>query len=244
VPNQAARELVITVTLPDDKGRSGDGRSKVHRFRSHWLEFGQRLRDFRARYGVTQTEIARAIGAADASTVAQWESGVNVPEGLRREHLIALLDGQRWSELRAAALAGDGLPAAWDRGARWFRRASRERRPREMIGAAVTAVLAHLQDVVSPAALRQRYCAHDGEWVRGVAVRPGLDEEQSVNLRRLEDAAYGLRWLELTHARQFDLRKSLVPQLSLGLLNHEDDPASDGARSSAADECAKGTQDG
>ncbi len=213
----------------------------VHRFRSHWLELGRRLRDFRACYGVTQTEIARAIGAADASTVAQWESGVNVPDGLRREHLIELLDGQRWPELRAAALTGDGLPAAWDRGARWFRRASRERRPRETIGAAVAAVLAHLQDIASPEALRQRYCAHDGEWVRGVAVRSGLDEEQPVDLRRLEDAAYGLRWLEIEHDRQFDLRKSLVPQLSLGLLNHEGDPASDGAKSSAAGECAKGT---
>ncbi len=63
-------------------------------------------------------EIARAIGAGDASTVAQWESGVNVPEGLRREHLIELLDGQRWPELRAVAVVGDGLPVAWDRGAR------------------------------------------------------------------------------------------------------------------------------
>jgi transcriptional regulator with XRE-family HTH domain len=221
VPNQVARELVITVPLPDDRGRSGDGRPKVRRFRSHWLELGRRLRDFRARYGVTQTEIARAIGAGDASTVAQWESGVNVPEGLRREHLIELLDGQRWPELRAAALAGDGLPAAWDRGARWYRRASRERRQRETVGAAVAAVLTYLRDVASPEALRQRYCGHDGEWVRGVAAGSELDEVQPLDLRRTEDAAYGLRWLEIEHDRQFDLRKSLVLQLSLGLLDEE-----------------------
>ena len=244
MPNQVARELVITLTLPDDKGRSGDGRSKVHRFRSHWLALGRRLRDFRARYSLTQAEVARAIGAADASTVAQWESGVNVPDGLRREHLIELLDGQRWPELRAAALAGDGLPAAWDRGARWFRRASRERRPRETIGAAVAAVLAHLQDVASAAALRQRYCAHDGEWVRGVAVRCGLAEKQPVDLRRIEDAAYGLRWLEIKRGRQIDLRKSLVPQLSLDLLDQEADRASDGAGSSVADEDTNGTRAG
>ena len=243
VPNQVARELVITVPLPDDRGRSGDGRPKVRRFRSHWLELGRRLRDFRARYGVAQMEIARAIGAGDASTVAQWESGVNVPEGLRREHLIELLDGQRWPELRAVAVVGDGLPAAWDRGARWYRRASRERR-RETVGAAVAAVLTHLQDLASVAALRQRYCGHDGEWVRGVAVRCGLEEEQPVDLRRLEDAAYGLRWLEIEHDRHFDLRKSLVPQLSLGLLDQEEDRASDGAGSAAADACAKGTRDG
>ncbi len=74
MPNQVTRELVLTVPLPDDKGRRGDGRPKVHRFRSHWLELGRRLRDFRARYGVTQTEIARAIGAGDAST-----SGCSTP---------------------------------------------------------------------------------------------------------------------------------------------------------------------
>jgi DNA-binding transcriptional regulator YiaG len=90
-----ARELVITVPLPDDQGRRGARQPKVHRFRSYWLELGQQLRAFRARYSLTQAEVARAIGAADASTVAQWESGVNVPEGLRREHLIELLHGQR-----------------------------------------------------------------------------------------------------------------------------------------------------
>lgn len=244
MPNQVVRELVITVPLPDDKGRQGDGRPKIRRFRSHWLELGQRLVEFRARYGITQAEIAEVVGAGNASTVAQWESGVNVPEGLRREHLIELLDGHRWPELRAAALAGDGLPAAWDRGARWYRRASRERRQRETVGPAVAAVLTHLQDIASVAALRRRYCGHDGEWVRGVAVRSGLDEEQAVDLRRIEDAAYGLRWLEIEHDRHFDLRKSLVPQLSLGLLDQEEDRASDGAGSSAADAFAKGTRDG
>lgn len=145
MPNQVARELVITVPLPDNKGRSGDGRSKVHRFRSHWLELGRRLRDFRARYGVTQTEVARAIGAGDASTVAQWESGVNVPEGIRREYLIELLEGRRWRELRAAASVGEGLPGSWQRGACWYRRASRERRSRETAGVVVVAILEELR---------------------------------------------------------------------------------------------------
>ena len=111
------------------------------------------------------------------------------------------------------------LPEPWDRAVRWYRRASRERRQRETVGAAVAAVLTHLQDVASAAALRRRYCAHDGEWVRGVAVRCGLDEERPGDLRQVEDAAYGLRWLEIEHDRQFDLERSLVPQLSLGLLD-------------------------
>jgi hypothetical protein len=48
VPTEVQRELVITVPLPDDKGRRGDGRQKVHRFRSHWRELGRLLREFRA----------------------------------------------------------------------------------------------------------------------------------------------------------------------------------------------------
>ena len=136
----AARELVLTVALPEDRGRRGDARPKMHRFRSHWVELGRRLRAFRARYGLTQGEVARAVGAEGHSTVALWERGVNVPEGLRRERLVELLEGRRWPELRAAALVGDGLPEAWGRGARWYRRASRGRVPRATAGAVVAAV--------------------------------------------------------------------------------------------------------
>ena len=75
----AARELVLTVALPEDRGRRGDARPKVHRFRSHWAELGRRLRAFRARYGLTQAEVARAVGAEGHSTVALWENGARVP---------------------------------------------------------------------------------------------------------------------------------------------------------------------
>jgi transcriptional regulator with XRE-family HTH domain len=218
VPNQVARELIITVPLPDDQGRRGDGRSKVRRFRSHWLELGHRLREFRARYGVTQAEIAALVGASNASTVAQWESGVNVPEGIRRERLVELLDGRCWPELRAAAIADDGLPQTWDRAVRWYRRASRERGPRTSVGVVVAAILEELRAVTSEQDLRRRYCERDGEWVRGVAARQRLREEHQADLRRIEDAAFGLRWLELAHGRRFDLCRSLVPQLPLGLL--------------------------
>ena len=132
MPNHVGRELVITVPVPDDRGLRGDGRPKARRFRSHWLELGERLREFRARYGygVTQAEIAVVVGASNASTVAQWESGLSVPEGIRRERLVAVLDGRCWPELQAATIVSDGLPEAWDRAARWYRRASRERQPR------------------------------------------------------------------------------------------------------------------
>src|SRR6266508_4635070 len=110
---QPQRELVVTVPLPEDRGRKGDARPKTHRFRSHWLELGQRLRAFRERYGLTQDEVARAVEASEGTTVGQWENGVNVPDGIR-----------------------------------WYRRASRERRPRETIGPAVAAVLDELRVVV------------------------------------------------------------------------------------------------
>jgi len=142
VPHHRSRELVITVPLPDDKGRRGDARPKVRRFRSHWLELGQRLREFRAHSGIIQPEIAAA----------------------------AARDGRRRRGGHPGRVAGS---------------------PSEQ-------------------ALRQRYCEWDGEWAHGVAARQGFGESHQVDLRRVEDAAFGLRWLELTHGRRFDLCRSLV----------------------------------
>ena len=218
MPAQLARELVITVPLPEDRGRRGDARPKIHRFRSQWVELGRRLRDFRARYGLTQTEVAAVVGAGDGSMVSQWESGATVPDGLRREQLTDLLAGRLWPALRAAALVGDGLPISWERGARWYRRASRERPARETLGGAVAAILDDLRVVDSPVPLRQHYGERDGEWARGVAARQGLSEEHKAGLRRIEDAAYGLRWLELVRRSRFDLSRPLVSQLPLALL--------------------------
>ena len=221
MPNHVGRELVITVPLPEDRERQSDGRRKVHRYRSLQLELGRRLRAFRVRYGVTQREIARAVGASDHSAVCQWESGVNVPDGLRRERLVDLLAGRLWPQLREAALVGEGLPAAWDRGVRWYRRASRERRLRETLGGVVVAVLDDLRASQSLEVLWRQYRDQDGEWVHGVAGRCGLDPTHRSDLRRVEDAAYGLRWLELAHGLRLDPRRSLVPQFPLGFLNRE-----------------------
>jgi len=125
------------VPLPEDWGRHGDARPKVHRFRSHWLELGRGLLAFRARYGLTQNEVAAAVGAKEGTAVAQWENGTNVADGLRRERLTELLEG------RAARLAHrrGWLPSRWNQGMRWYGRASRERRQRESAGAVVTAIL-------------------------------------------------------------------------------------------------------
>jgi transcriptional regulator with XRE-family HTH domain len=219
------------VPLPEDRGRQGDARPKTHRFRSLWLELGRQLRAFRERYGVTQDEVARAVEASDGSTVTQWENGVNVPDGIRRERVVELLAGKRWPALRSAALTGDGLPVSWDRGVRWYRRASRERRPRETLGRVVAALLDELRAVVWPEELRQAYCERDGEWARAIADRQRLGEERRAELRRLEDAAFGLRWLEPTHGVRYDLRRSLVAQLPLELLDASPpEPPANGVR--------------
>lgn len=120
--DHVARELVVAVPLPEDKGLRGDGRPKARRFRTQQLELGQRLVAFRARDGLTQMEVARAIGAGTASTISLWESGMNVPDGMPRERLGGLLTGRCWPELRAAIIdvTTDGLPGPWDRVARWL----------------------------------------------------------------------------------------------------------------------------
>jgi transcriptional regulator with XRE-family HTH domain len=209
------------VPLPEDTGLRGDGRPKVRRFRSHRLELGECLAAFRARYGVTQAEIARAVGARDHSAVSQWESGVNVPDGMLGERLAALVEGRRWPELRTAMLAdaGEGLPGSWGRAARWYRRASRERRPRETVGAAVAAIVSDLRGVTTVEMLHRHYRERDGDWAPAVVARRGRGDEGRPDLRQVEDAAYGLRWLELAHGRHLELGRSLVPQLSLALLD-------------------------
>ena len=52
-----------------------------------------------------------------------------------------------------------------------------------------------------------------------MADQRGLGDESRADLRRIEDAAYGLRWLEVVQGPRFDLSKSLVPQLPFVLLD-------------------------
>src|SRR5262249_22796633 len=149
VSTHAGRELVITVPLPEDTGRRADARPKVHRFRSQRLELGQRLRAFRARYGLTQDEVAALVGAKERTTLARWGDGTNT-DGMRRERLIELLDGRLWPELRASIIAGNGMPSRWNQGVRWYRRVSGERGRRSRAGAVVAAILGDLRALGSP----------------------------------------------------------------------------------------------
>ena len=150
--------------------------------------------------------------------MSQWKSGINVPEGARRQRLEALLQGRLWPELRGSLIAGDQVPSTWDGAARWYRRASRERPPRETAGIAVAAALERLRAVASPEALCQFYREHDGDWIHSVSAQCRLPADHPLDLRRVEDAAYGLRWLELAHGLRLDPLRSLTTQLSVRLL--------------------------
>lgn len=91
--------------------------------------------------------------------------------------------------------------------------------PRETAGAAVATVLAELRAFGEPGALRRNYCERDSEWARGIAEAHTPNQGDLANLRRIEDAAYGLRWLELARERQIDLGHSLVSQIPLQQLD-------------------------
>lgn len=218
VPDELAPELVLTAPQPEDKGLKGDGRPKVRRFRSRRLDLGPRLREFRREYGLTQAKFSQVVGAGSEVTVCQWETGVNVPDGHRRERLVDLLEGRLWRALRELVIEGDGTPRRWHEAARWYRRASRERPPRQTVGAVIAVALRDLRGVERVERLCRRYCEDDSSWIRGLAAKVLAGLGRQVNLRRVEDAAYGLRWLELAHGLRFDLGHSLVRQLPLALL--------------------------
>src|SRR6266545_3811508 len=158
------RELVLTVPLPEDRGRRGDARPKANRFRRYELELGRQLRAFRELHGLTQADVAAVLEAGTATTVTQWESGARIPEGGRRQRVEALVAGRLWSELRAAVVAVPGMPARWAAAVRWYRRASRERAHRATEGAAIAALLEDLRDTHRPDVLRQRYAAAGAGW--------------------------------------------------------------------------------
>jgi transcriptional regulator with XRE-family HTH domain len=209
---------VVTVALPEDRGLRGGG-ARVRRFRSHLVELGARLRDFRLRYGLTQAAVAGVIGLGARSAICRWETGAAVPDGVPRERLKDLLAGRLWPDLRAAAITGPGLPGPWEQAVRWYRRGSRERRLRETAGTIVTAILNELRAAESTEGLRRWYVEHDGDRARGVAATQRISEPDAGWVRRIEDAAYGLRWLELTHGVLLDPRRSLAAQLPPGLHN-------------------------
>jgi transcriptional regulator with XRE-family HTH domain len=183
------------------------------------LELGRRLRRFREAHALTQAEVAAAVGASDKSAVSQWEAGVTVPDGMRRERLVELLEGRLWPQLRTAVVDMPGMPPRWAEAVRRYRRASRGRGARLGVGTVLSAVLQVLREVDSPDGLRERYRAEPGEWASRLAPDCNAEALCAADRRCAEEAGFGLRWLELERGLRFDTGRSLVDQLPLTLLD-------------------------
>jgi transcriptional regulator with XRE-family HTH domain len=209
------QEVVLFIPLPHDLGQAGDGRPRVHRYRSLDLRLGRELQAFRARSGLTQDEVARVVGASSAA-ISEWEASRKVPDGLRRERVRELLDGRLWPELRAALLGGESFPRPWREAVRWYRRAARDVPARVTWGVPIRQMLDSLQTAEDLAGLRLAYVQAGPVGSAGAALTGTAAGSAE---RRIEDAAFGLRWLEIAQAGRFDLNKSLARQLPLERLN-------------------------
>jgi hypothetical protein len=102
---------------------------------------------------------------------------------------------------------------------RWHRRSSRERAARTALGPAIAAGLEALRGVHRPDELRARYLAAAGAWGCCLPLDAHPTPAGPVDVRRAEDAAFGLRWLELAADIRVDACRSLVPQLHQRLLS-------------------------
>jgi hypothetical protein len=124
-----------------------------------------------------------------------------------------------WPELRRALVEAPAIPRRWREASRWYRRASCERPPRERFGRVIKVVLDELRAVDSLVALRRHYAERDGDWTDSVVAAAGLRPGDGGSLRRIEDAAYGMRWLEISHAVRVDPARSLVAQIPARVLD-------------------------
>ena len=158
------------------------------------------------------------MGAGNESTVCQWESGAHVPQGVCRERLLDLLDGRLWPDIRRAAVAGAGMPERWKQVVRWYRWVSQLPSQREAVGRVAAVVLDHLGEIETTEGLRAYYSGSDGSWVQGLVAERRPDRSELSGLGRVEEVAYGLRWLELTSGLRVDLARSLRRQLPRALL--------------------------
>lgn len=201
--------------LPVERPRPAGGHSKEHRFRPQDAALAARIQPFRALHDLTQGEVALTVGAAGGPTVSQWEQGVNVPDGMRKRELVALLDGHRWNLLRESAIGKDGYPQRWEQAVRWYRRASREVRARQVITDPLLLFLKELRVMSTTRELRDHYLAQGRGWTPD----PSWTLPAGATGRLVEDCAYGLRWIEIVRSLTVDVRLSLVPQLPDALLS-------------------------
>src|SRR5579859_5890336 len=90
-----------------------------------------------------------------------------------------------------------------------------------MVGARLAIDLERLRLIGEEAGLRKQYCVDDVAAPISVDGQHAVTDVRQPPTWRIKDAAYGLRWLEVTNGPRFDLSRLLVPHLPLALLGAE-----------------------
>jgi transcriptional regulator with XRE-family HTH domain len=92
--DELSREFVIVIPLPGERLRPDSTLSKQHRYRALDVVLAASIEPFRTENDLTLADVALAVGAANPSVVSQWETGINVPSGVRRRRLQRDLDAR------------------------------------------------------------------------------------------------------------------------------------------------------
>jgi transcriptional regulator with XRE-family HTH domain len=213
--DEPGREFVIRVPLPSERLRPDSTLPKQHRYRALDVALAASIEPFRTEHDLTLAEVALAVGAANPSVVSQWEKGINVPSGVRKRRLIELLEGKRWELLREAVIDCEGMPQQWRQAVRWYRRASRGVLNRRTVGEVIVATLAETRALTTINELRQHYRERDSGW----SANPATPMPAGATPRLAEDAAYGMRWMEIVREVRLDPRYSLVHAVPLKLID-------------------------
>ena len=112
---------------------------------------------------------------------------------------------------------------------RWYERAARDVPARATWDVPIRRMLDSLQTAEDLAGLRLAYV--DAGPTGSAFARTGAGAVE----RRIEDAAFGRRWLEIAQAGRFDLNTSLARQLPLERLNDSGAAPTDSRRGHGAD---------
>jgi DNA-binding transcriptional regulator YiaG len=211
--DELTREFIIVVPLPSERLRPDSTLPKQHRYRALEVALAARIASFRAEHDLFQGEVSAAVGAGNKSVVAEWERAATVPSGLRKRRLIELLEGRQWTVLREAVVVGEGMPQRWQHAVRWYRRGSRELRNRRTVGEVILMTMEETRGLTTTDELRRHYRERNRGWSANAAT----PMPAGATVRRAEDAACGLRWIEIVGGKTLDPRRSLVSVVPIQL---------------------------
>ena len=108
------------------------------------------------------------------------------------------------------------MPTRWRQAVRWYRRASREVRNRRTVGEVILATLQETRSLTTTDELRRYYGERDCGWSSAGST---IQMPAGANARLAEDAAYGLRWIEIVSGITIDPLRSLVGAVPINRLS-------------------------